>query len=156
MKAMWLVRLSMVVVAVAAVAVLAAACGENSDTPAAASPSASASAIMPTPSSSSSSGADKTPTGVKVSIADLAFNPQEAEVKVGATVTWTNDDTEQHTVTSTKSDDIDSPPSGVFDSGVLQPGQSFSYTFKKAGKYPYECMIYSSMKSMHGKIEVKK
>lgn len=156
MKLIWFVRLSMVVVAVAAVAVLAAACGENSDTPAAASPSASASAIMPTPSSSSSSGADKTTTGVKVSIADLAFSPSKTEVKAGTTVTWTNDDTTDHSVTSTKSDDIDSAVSSLFDSGVLSPGQSFSYTFKKAGEYPYECMIHATMESMHGKIEVKK
>ena len=156
MKIMRFVRLSMVVVAVAAVAVLAAACGGSSDTPAAASPSPSASAVMPTASPTSSGGADDTSNGVKVSIADMAFSPSKIEVKAGTTVTWTNNDTTEHSVTSTKGDDIDSAVSGLFDSGVLQPGQTFSYTFKKAGDYPYECMIHATMKSMHGKIEVKK
>jgi plastocyanin len=70
-------------------------------------------------------------------------------------VTWTNDDALPHTVTSTVTDDVDSATSDLFDSGTLQTGESFSYTFKKAGDYPYECTIHASMPSMHGKVEVK-
>ena len=77
------------------------------------------------------------------------------EVQAGTTVTWTNDDAVPHTVTSTKSDDVDSATSDLFDSGTLQTGESFSYTFTEAGDYPYECTIHASMQSMHGKVEVK-
>ena len=154
MKIKWLARLSMILVAVAATAVLVAACGGSSDTPASASPSASASDVTPTPTPTTSKG-DDTSTGTQVAIADMAFSPAKIEVKAGTTVTWTNNDSVPHTETSTKTDDVDSATSGLFDSGTLQSGETFSYTFKQAGDYPYECTIHASMASMHGKIEVK-
>jgi plastocyanin len=157
------VRLWLIVVAVAGLAAFAAACGGtssagggSSSTPAAASPSASAAVPTPTQTPTSTSGGDDTSTGgVKVTIANSAFSPSKTEVKSGTTVTWTNKDAVPHTVTSTKTDDVDSATSGLFDSGTLQTGESFSYTFKKAGEYPYECTIHASMPSMHGKVEVK-
>ncbi|MGI0013816.1 MAG: plastocyanin/azurin family copper-binding protein, partial [Nitrososphaera sp.] len=59
-----------------------------------------------------------------------SFSPNPAEVKVGETVTWINDDFGRHTVTS---------KDGVFDSELMGKGQSFSHTFDKAGQYPYFC-----------------
>jgi plastocyanin len=154
MKIKSFVRLSVIVVVVAAMTVLVAACGGSSDTPAAASPSASASDVTPTSTPTTSSG-DDTSAGAKVTIANSAFSPSKIEVKAGTMVTWTNNDSVPHTVTSTKTDDVDSATSGLFDSGTLQSGETFSYTFKQAGDYPYECTIHASMASMHGKIEVK-
>ena len=162
MKTNRFIRPWLTVVAIAALATLAAACGGtssadggSSSTPAAASPATSA-AATPSPTPTSTSGGDDTSAGgVKVTIADSAFSPSKIEVQAGTTVTWTNDDAVPHTVTSTKSDDVDSATSGLFDSGTLQPGESFSYTFKKAGDYPYECTIHASMQSMHAKVEVK-
>jgi plastocyanin len=66
-----------------------------------------------------------------------SYNPNPVEVKVGETVTWINDDSGRHTVTS--KDD------GVFDSGIMGKGQSFSYTFDKAGEYPYYCTLHPNM-----------
>lgn len=66
-----------------------------------------------------------------------SFSPNPVEVKVGETVTWINDDSGRHTVTS--KDD------GVFDSGMMGKGQSFSYTFDKAGEYPYFCEPHPNM-----------
>jgi plastocyanin len=66
-----------------------------------------------------------------------SFSPNPVEVKVGETVTWINDDSGRHTVTS--KDD------GVFDSGIMGKGQSFSYTFDKAGEYPYFCSPHPGM-----------
>lgn len=160
MKTNWFMRPLLVVLTIAALATLAAACGGtssgyggSSSTPAAASPATSASA---TPTPTSTSGGDDTSTGgVKVTIADSTFSPSKVEVQAGTTVTWTNNDALPHTVTSTVTDDVDSATSGLFDSGTLQTGESFSYTFKKAGDYPYECTIHASMASMHGKVEVK-
>ena len=160
MKTNWFMRPLLVVLTIAALATLAAACGGtssgyggSSSTPGAASPATSASA---TPTPTSTSGGDDTSTGgVKVTIADSTFSPSKVEVQAGTTVTWTNNDALPHTVTSTVTDDVDSATSGLFDSGTLQTGESFSYTFKKAGDYPYECTIHASMASMHGKVEVK-
>jgi len=65
-----------------------------------------------------------------------SFSPNPAEVKVGETVTWINDDSGRHTVTS---------QDGVFDSGMMGKGQSFSFAFDKAGEYPYFCEPHPNM-----------
>ena len=65
-----------------------------------------------------------------------SFSPNPVEVKVGETVTWVNDDSGRHTVTS--KDD-------VFDSGMMGKAQSFSFTFDKAGEYPYFCEPHPTM-----------
>ena len=65
---------------------------------------------------------------VTVTIDNLKYRPATVEVAVGDTVTWTNNDDREHTVTA---DD------GSFDSGKLRTGKSFSKTFDKPGKYPY-------------------
>src|SRR3712207_5030096 len=65
-----------------------------------------------------------------------SFSPNPVEVKVGETVTWINDDSGRHTVTS---------KDGVFDSGMMGTGQSFSFTFDKAGEYPYFCEPHPNM-----------
>ena len=98
------------------------------------------------------SAADST---VTVSIKDFAFSPAKIEIKAGTAVTWTNEDSAPHTVAATRSDDLDATLSGLFASGDLQQGDTFSYTFDKAGDYYYECTIHASMKSMHAEVEVK-
>jgi plastocyanin len=73
-----------------------------------------------------------------VSIKNFAFNPPNATVSPGTTVTWVNNDQVPHTVTATN-------PAGVFDSGTLQPGQSYSFAFDKPGTYAYHCNIHPDM-----------
>ena len=73
-----------------------------------------------------------------VTIKNFAFAPPEIDVKVGQTVTWTNQDSTGHTVTA---DD------GSFDSKELPNGQTFSQTFSKAGTFSYHCSIHSQMKA---------
>ncbi|WP_163511626.1 cupredoxin domain-containing protein [Fodinicola acaciae] len=75
-----------------------------------------------------------------VEIKNYAFSPTSLTVAEGDTVTWTNLDTAPHTVTVT------SGPV-TFDSGNLQKGQSFSYTFGKAGTYAYYCAVHPDMKA---------
>jgi plastocyanin len=65
-----------------------------------------------------------------------SYSPNPVKVKVGETVTWVNDDSSRHTVTS---------KDGVFDSGMMGKGQSFSYTFDKAGEYLYFCEPHPNM-----------
>jgi plastocyanin len=71
-----------------------------------------------------------------VKIDNFSFGPQELRVAVGSTVTWTNRDDIPHTVVSTD---------GVFKSKVRDTDEKFSYTFDKAGTYPYFCSIHPKM-----------
>ena len=65
---------------------------------------------------------------------NLAFTPSIIKVNVGDTVTFTNNDTTTHTVTSS-----------TFDSGELAEGQSFKRTFDTAGTYDYHCSLHPFM-----------
>jgi len=99
----------------------------------------------PVPSAQTPAPAD----GVQVTItkdgwldpanAENAFDPNTVTVKVGDTVTWTNGDATMHTVTSGTSANNVGTPSGVFDSGFLAEGATWSYTFTEAGEFPYYC-----------------
>ena len=60
-------------------------------------------------------------------------------VAPGTTVTWTNDDTVVHTVTSGTSTGTVATPDGLFDSGDLAAGESFQVTFAEEGEFPYYC-----------------
>ena len=71
-----------------------------------------------------------------VKIDNFVFGPQTITVPVGTTVTWTNSDDIPHTVVSTE---------GVFKSKVMDTDEKFSYTFTKAGTYPYYCSVHPKM-----------
>jgi plastocyanin len=75
-------------------------------------------------------------TTAEVKIDNFSFGPQTLTVRVGTTVTWTNGDDIPHTSVSTE---------GVFKSKVMDTDEKFSYTFTKAGKYPYYCTIHPRM-----------
>jgi len=72
----------------------------------------------------------------EVKIDNFSFGPQTITVPVGATVVWTNRDDIPHTSVSTD---------GVFKSKVMDTDEKFSYTFTKAGTYPYYCTIHPKM-----------
>jgi plastocyanin len=74
---------------------------------------------------------------VAVEIVDIDFDPKSATVPAGATVTWTNTGDLPHTVTK------DGGPGEDFDSGTLQPGDTFEQTFDAPGKIDYLCTIHS-------------
>jgi len=73
------------------------------------------------------------------------FIPYEITVDVGATVTWSNDDTLPHTVTSgdlgVDPDDVGT----VFDSSLLMADDTFEHTFDTVGTYPYFCIVHPWM-----------
>jgi plastocyanin len=64
------------------------------------------------------------------------FSPMRIQVVLGATVTWTNQDTVAHNVTLTP---VVMSSSNTWESGLLSPGQSFSYTFTSQGTFQYHC-----------------
>ena len=75
-----------------------------------------------------------------------AFDPNPDQVSTGDTVTWTNDDSTPHTVTS----GANGQPDGKFNSSpnfnpLLAPGQTFSHKFTDAGEYPYYCGLHPNM-----------
>jgi len=75
---------------------------------------------------------------VTVEIKDFAFNPATITIKKGTTVTWTNQDSAPHTVTSESGNELDSP--------TLSKGQSYSHTFNEVGTFSYYCTIHPRMK----------
>jgi plastocyanin len=79
---------------------------------------------------------DQPSSTADVKIDNFSFGPQALTVAVGTTVTWTNRDDIPHTVVSTD---------GVFKSKVRDTDEKFSYTFSKAGTYPYFCTIHPKM-----------
>jgi plastocyanin len=69
-------------------------------------------------------------TSVAATVVDNRFQPATLSIGVGTTVTWTNAGTNLHTLTSAD---------GLFESGALQPGQTFSYTFSQPGTFQLIC-----------------
>ena len=75
--------------------------------------------------------------------------PINYDVETGDVVTWINEDKVAHTVTSGKGigflgdPETDKPQlDGYFDSGILLPGKSWSFTFKESGFFEYTCTIH--------------
>jgi plastocyanin len=68
-----------------------------------------------------------------VKVVDNRFEQREITIPVGTTVVWTMSAQRPHTVTSDE---------GLFDSGTLQDGDTYSYTFSEAGDYPYYCVFH--------------
>jgi plastocyanin len=116
-------------VLLAGVLALATACGSsNSATPSSPTPT-------PAVTSNSSGNTVAIPPGAQV-LGTAAYVPNPITVPVGTMVTWTNNDSTAHTASSN---------TGVFNSGTIGPGQSFSFTFQAAGTYPYHCSFHAGM-----------
>jgi plastocyanin len=64
-----------------------------------------------------------------VSIAKGGFTPSALTIAVGDTVTWRNDDSTSHQIAS---------KSAGFNSPLIRPGETFSFTFKDAGRFSYQ------------------
>jgi YVTN family beta-propeller protein len=77
------------------------------------------------------------PLGAKDKDVSEFYVPKNISVNLGETITWTNQDDTEHTVTS--------KTRGIFDSGVFGPGQSFSHQFTDDGTYDYFCALHPYM-----------
>jgi plastocyanin len=90
-------------------------------------------------------------TTVDVSINNQDFIPPILSIQVGDTVRWTNDSAAvPHTTTS--GTPWDSVPGLVWDSGLMSPGETFTFVFDSAAEYDYFCMPHST--SIFGQIIV--
>lgn len=72
-----------------------------------------------------------------VSIDDFKYTPAAVRISAGQSVRFINHDSEAHTITA---------PGGIFDSGGLDTGDSWTYRFMKAGRYAYFCSLHPYMK----------
>jgi plastocyanin len=91
-------------------------------------------------SSSPGAAADApTPVTHTVTIEGMSFQPAMLTVKAGDSVVWVNKDWFPHTATS---------EAGGFDSGAIPPDQSWTYTPKTKGEFPYVCTLHLPMKGM--------
>lgn len=79
-------------------------------------------------------------SATEVDITEFKYTPATIKVKVGDTVTWTNNDNVRHDVIADE-ESADAPASEL-----LAKGQSYSFTFKKAGTYSYHCTPHPYMK----------
>jgi len=91
---------------------------------------------MPATGAPGAAPAGKPVGGNAVDIRNFAFAPNDLTVRVGTTVTWTNRDGDAHTVVSTK---------GPLHSNTLNTGDTYQFTFTKAGTYSYLCSIHPFM-----------
>ena len=78
--------------------------------------------------------AAKSGGGTAVAVADNSFSPATVELAVGDTVTFENEGQVPHTVTG---DD--------FDSGSMDPGETFTFTGSEAGSFSYVCTFHPGM-----------
>ncbi len=96
-------------------------------------------ATVTMPTKSSRPGCDGTNT---------CYIPSKISIKQGESVTWLNEDAAFHSVTSGTYEN----PNGMFDSGYLDPNESFSIKFEESGTFDYFCTLHPWMK---GKVVVE-
>jgi len=86
----------------------------------------------------SSTGSESSAAAPEVTIKGFAYTPATLTVKVGTTVKWINQDSVTHTVTS---------DTGLFESGEMATGDTYSFTFTQAGTFSYHCAMHPSMEA---------
>jgi plastocyanin len=82
-----------------------------------------------------SSSAGAATTGIRIT--KSGFSPGSVTIAFGDSVTWTNRDTSNHQVVA---------DNGSFASPILKPNQSYTFTFKTAGRFPYHDAINSKLR----------
>ena len=96
----------------------------------------------------SDSDMDATPENGEVYSVLTDLSLEHLTVKVGTTVTWTNEDAQYHTITSGTPENRGK----LWDSGTLKRGESFSYEFQGVGIFEYFCTLHSQ--AMGGSVTV--
>jgi plastocyanin len=102
---------------------LLAACGDDAGSPAGAHAAAAP--------------ATATTGTISVGMAGSQFGPATADVSVGDTIVFKNDDAIAHTATATEG--------ASFDSGAMEPGATFEYVAERAGTISYVCEFHPGM-----------
>lgn len=126
-------------ISVLATALLTGGCGltgnNQANSPAPVAPVAPDTPVTPvTPTTPDSTASQPAAEVRAVNIQNFAFAPARLTVRLGETVTWTNNDSAPHQI---KSD--------TFNSERLSNSQSYSFTFNAAGTFDYYCSIHPAM-----------
>jgi plastocyanin len=99
-------------------------------------PSAPPAPAPPAPGDTAAAPSGRT---LNAGIKSLSFQPNRIEVTAGTTVTWTNKDPLEHSVTA-----VDRS----FDSGLIPSGGTWRYTFTRPGTYQFYCQPHPFMKGV--------
>lgn len=137
MKKTPIIIVSALVVVVALVAIVAVSSGKKDST-------MEMGNSMPAETTSSAAAPASAVMADKVTISNYKYGPEDIKVKVGTTVTWTNNDAVRHNVAS----DDGKMPEGK----LMAKGETYSYTFDKAGTFKYHCDPHPYM---HGSVTVE-
>jgi len=121
------------VLATIAVSLLAVtACGSDAAT--------SSDSMSPADTPMATDGADTSGGAATVGLRDSRYDPTDIEIAAGDTVTFTNNDPYDHTITSAEDAGIE------FDSGEIGQDVTFEQTFDAAGTYDFFCEIHPTMR----------
>jgi plastocyanin len=122
---------------------VASACSSSAPAANTARPTQSVSAapVTATPASTTSAD-DKT---VVVQLGEHFFDPSSIAIRVGTTVVWRNNGQQTHDIHARD---------GSFDSPLVNPGNTFTFTFTKPGLYPYYCIPHEG-DGMIGQVQVR-
>lgn len=132
-------RKSMVITLIAVVVVVAGGLGAYFATRSSGNKTPAANNMSNMNMSSTNNNTNSAPVATNaVTIQNFAFSPHDITLKKGTTVIWTNKDSTTHTVTET--DSLSGP-----NSGNLDPGKSYSFTFDTVGTFHYHCTIHPQM-----------
>ena len=139
-------RASLLTVGLLVFGLILAACGGSSSTTGAATSTATtAAATATTASASPTVGGTQASVRMTGSIGSFGFSPASITIKVGTAVVWTNSTGAPHTSSS------DAGSAVTWDSGLINPGGTFSFTFTQVGTFHYHCNVHPYM---HGTIVV--
>jgi plastocyanin len=75
-------------------------------------------------------------TTARVRMVDDAFRPRNLTISRGTRVRWVNAGNSDHSSTAT----------GSWDSGLLDPGESYRRVFRRTGSFPYFCTAHPGMR----------
>ena len=90
------------------------------------------------PENTTAEESPKEDTSISFTYDITAFKFEDINVSVGTLVKWINKHSEFHTVTA-------SSPAGLWDSGSLSQGASYSFQFNETGKYQFICKFHDDM-----------
>jgi plastocyanin len=99
--------------------------------------------LFPYSASATTFGVTVAPNG------DLVFSPSSVTIHPGDTVRWTWG-ASFHSSTS----GVPGAPDGMWDSGILNQGDTFSHTFNNTGNFPYYCIPHGGCCGMVGMVSV--
>jgi plastocyanin len=94
-------------------------------------------------------GAKATTIQVQVGQGGMKFTPANVMVQVGDTVQWVWDGIGHSSTSGTPGH-----PDGLWDSGILNTGATFSFTFTSAGTFNYYCTPHGACCGMVGSVTV--